>query len=116
MVSRKIAPATWQPPSPRPPRPVKLLGQPLPIDVLASVPDGPPASFHWRSRRHRVINAEGPERIEPEWWVAEGRPLSRDVRDYYRIEDEDGRRYWVYREGLFLPGIDPRWYLHGFFS
>jgi len=105
----------WDQPVRRPPRPVKLLGQPLPIDVLASVPDGPPASFKWRRQNHRVVSAEGPERIAPEWWVEEGRQLSRDVRDYYRIEDEDGRRYWVYREGLFLPGILPRWYLHGFF-
>jgi protein ImuB len=103
-------------PARRPQRPVKLLGQPLPIDVLASVPDGPPASFRWRRQNHRVINAEGPERIAPEWWANEGRQLSRDVRDYYRIEDEDGRRYWVYREGLFLPERLPRWYLHGFFA
>ncbi|MCC2689969.1 MAG: imuB [Rhizobiaceae bacterium] len=107
---------SWNQPDRRPQRPIKLLGQPLPIDVLASVPDGPPASFQWRRQSHRVVNAEGPERIAPEWWVNEGRQLSRDVRDYYRIEDEDGRRYWVYREGLFLPGFLPRWYLHGFFA
>ncbi len=106
----------WDEPDRRPQRPVKLLIQPLPIDAMASVPDGPPASFTWRKQKHRVVNAEGPERIAPEWWAHEGRPLSRDVRDYYRIEDEDGRRYWVYREGLFLPGFEPRWYLHGFFA
>ena len=106
----------WDGPERRGPRPVKLLGQPLPIDVMASVPDGPPAAFRWRSRNHRVTRAEGPERIAPEWWLDEGAQLSRDLRDYYRIEDEDGRRFWVYREGLFLPGILPRWYLHGFFA
>ena len=107
---------SWDEPTRRPQRPIKLLSQPLPIDAMASVPDGPPASFTRRRQRHRVVNAEGPERIAPEWWAHEGRQLSRDVRDYYRIEDEDGRRYWVYREGLFLPGIEPRWYLHGFFA
>lgn len=108
--------AAWNEPMRRPQRPIKLLGQPMPIDVTAAVPDNPPASFKWRGRNHRVINAEGPERIAPEWWIDEGCQLDRNTRDYYRIEDEDGRRYWVYREGLFLPGILPRWYLHGFFA
>lgn len=106
----------WDEPIRRGARPIKLLGQPLPIEAIASVPDGPPVSFRWRKLTHRVVNAEGPERIAPEWWADEGCQLSRDVRDYYRIEDEDGRRYWVYREGLFLPGFEPRWYLHGFFA
>lgn len=116
MMKDKANEVSWDEPMRRPQRPVKLLGQPLPIDAVASVPDGPPASFTWRRQKHRVVNAEGPERIAPEWWVNEGRQLSRDVRDYYRIEDEDGRRYWVYREGLYLPGIERRWYLHGFFA
>jgi protein ImuB len=115
-MNTKANKVSWDGPMHRPQRPVKLLSQPLPIDAMASVPDGPPASFTWRRQKHRVVNAEGPERIAPEWWVNEGCQLSRDVRDYYRIEDEDGRRYWVYREGLFLPGILPRWYLHGFFA
>lgn len=109
-------PATWSEPPRRPPRPVRLLGQPLPIQVVAQVPDGPPAQFRWRRLSHRVVNAEGPERIAPEWWMTEGRPLAREVRDYYRIEDEEGRRYWVYREGLYLPEKAPGWYLHGFFA
>ena len=112
----KTPPASWQAPARRTPRPIKLLGQPLPIDVIAAVPDGPPVVFKWRARNLRVMNAEGPERIEPEWWINEGRQLSRDVRDYYRIEDDEGRRYWVYREGLYLPAKAPRWYLHGFFA
>lgn len=62
------------------------------------------------------MSAEGPERIAPEWWMTEGRPLTREVRDYYRIEDEEGRRYWVFREGLYLPEKAPGWYLHGFFA
>ena len=106
----------WKGPERRPPRPVELLPQPLPIDVMAPVPDGPPAMFRWRRRQYQVARAEGPERIAPEWWRTEGTPLSRDVRDYYRLEDEGGKRYWVYREGLYRPDRPPAWYLHGFFA
>ena len=109
-------PTAWNEAPRRPPRPVRLLGQPMPIKVVAQVPDGPPAQFSWRRRSHRVVSAEGPERIAPEWWMTEGRPLTREVRDYYRIEDEEGRRYWVFREGLYLPEKAPGWYLHGFFA
>ena len=83
---------------------------------MAPVPDGPPALFRWRQKSHKVVSAEGPERIAPEWWRSEGQPLSRETRDYYRIEDEGGRRFWVFREGLYLPGQAPGWYLHGFFA
>ena len=67
---------------------------------MAEVPDGPPLLFTWRRVRRRVARAAGPERIEPEWWAGAG---GRDetVRDYYRIEDADGRRYWLYRAGLY---------------
>ncbi len=106
----------WTGPGRRPPRPVELLPQPLPIDVMAPVPDGPPVMFRWRRRQHRVARAEGPERIAPEWWRTGGAPLSRHVRDYYRLEDEGGKRYWVYREGLYRPDRPPAWYLHGFFA
>ena len=100
---------------------MQLLLQPLPIEVMAPVPDGPPVLFRWRRRQHRVRVAEGPERITPEWWRIEGdnrdtRPLSNDVRDYYRVEDEDGKRFWLYREGLYHPGLPPAWYIHGFFA
>lgn len=102
----------------RQPRPLLLLSVPQPIEVIAPVPDGPPVSFRRGWHRHQVIAAEGPERIAPEWWR---RPrghapeqLTR-VRDYYRIEDGDGRRFWVYRDGFYRPGIPPRWYLHGLF-
>ena len=68
----------------------------------------------------RVAGAEGPERISPEWWHLEDTPPplgeTHGVRDYYRIEDEGGRRYWVYREGLYRPDRPPAWYLHGFFA
>ncbi|HLG88488.1 MAG TPA: DNA polymerase Y family protein, partial [Alphaproteobacteria bacterium] len=93
-------------------RPLKLLTRPEPIDATAPIPDDPPLSFRWRRVFHRVISADGPERIGPEWW----KPTDYRPRDYYRIEDADGRRFWVYREGLYGGGEPPRWFLHGFFA
>ena len=111
----------WKGPACRPPRPLQLLPNPLPIEVIAALPDGPPVLFHWRQQRHRVTAAEGPERITPEWWrierdTQETQRFSNDIRDYYRIEDEDGKRYWLYREGLYSPNTIPTWYIHGFFA
>ncbi len=82
---------------------------------MALLPDHPPIAFTWRRIRHRVRRADGPERIAGEWWKRDGEMHS--VRDYYRVEDEDGRRFWLYRRG---DGSDPvigdrRWFLHGFF-
>ena len=100
-------------------RPVNLLVSPEPIEVVAPVPDGPPALFRWRRTRYLIARAEGPERIGPEWWLANGghgaEALSR-IRDYYRVEDNDGLRFWIYREGFFRPDRPPRWYLHGMFG
>jgi len=101
-----------------PPRPTRLLPNPEPIEVMAPVPDDPPITFRWRRILHRVTWAEGPERVAPEWW----RPASADAnesletRDYYRIQDESGGRYWVYRAGLYQGGKQPRWFLHGVFA
>jgi protein ImuB len=101
-----------------PPRPTRLLPNPEPIEVMAPVPDDPPITFHWRRIRHRVVWAEGPERVAPEWW----RPASADAiesletRDYYRVQDEAGGRYWLYRAGLYQSGKPPRWFLHGVFA
>ena len=103
---------------PRQPRPLVLLPWPEPIIVVAPVPDGPPVMFRRGRHRHRVRTAEGPERIGPEWWLEEGGldPLCQSrIRDYYRIEDSDGGRFWIYREGLYRPDIPARWYLHGLF-
>jgi protein ImuB len=171
-------PFLWpeQPPR-KPPRPPLLLSRPEPLEVLAEIPEGPPARFTWRRVTRRVIKTEGPERIAPEWWralarvshVSEAfassllthsplppcggaRPLkerseggesqtqtasltplptlphkggggasgkqSPRPRDYYRIEDEDGRRYWVFREGLYQESEQglPSWFLHGVFG
>lgn len=95
----------------RQPRPLRLLARPEPIDVMALVPDAPPLQFVWRRVTHRIKHAEGPERIAGEWWQ-DDLPL----RDYYRVEDETGRRFWVYREGLYQPDQRVRWYLHGMFA
>jgi protein ImuB len=101
------------------PRPVNLLASPEPIEVVAPVPDGPPVLFRWRRTRYLIARAEGPERIGPEWWLADGghgaEALPR-IRDYYRVEDNDGLRFWIYREGFFRPDRPPRWYLHGMFG
>ncbi len=95
-----------------PARPLLIFEAPEPAKVVASVPDGPPMRMTWRRVTRRVVKAQGPERVAPEWWrLAEGeRP-----RDYYVVEDEQGRRYWLYREGLYgEPGEDqPKWFVHG---
>jgi len=93
-------------------RPVALLPIPEPIEAIAPVPDDPPLTFRWRRIQHRVAFADGPERIEPEWWRAEA---TEKARDYYRVEDLAGRRFWLYREGPYGAPEPPRWFLHGFF-
>jgi protein ImuB len=99
------------------PRPVRLFRRPEPIEALAEVPDNPPALFRWRGRVHRVRRAEGPERLAQEWWRAPEDETGPDkVRDYYRVEDAEGRRFWIFRAGLYGPGAPPRWWLHGLFG
>jgi protein ImuB len=95
-------------------RPIRLLPYPEPIEAVAPVPDDPPVQFRWRHVLHKVRAAEGPERIAPEWWL----PGEEDgeIRDYYRVEDSEGRRYWLYRSGLYQAAPAPRWYLHGMFG
>nr|WP_246746364.1 MULTISPECIES: DNA polymerase Y family protein [Nitratireductor] len=97
-------------------RPLFLFAVPEPVTTLAGVPDGPPTRFEWRRVAHLVTRAEGPERIAPEWWRA---PLgaSRKTRDYFRIEDEAGRRFWLFRDGLYERDEEtPRWFIHGVFA
>ena len=96
-------------------RPQRLLDRPEAIDVIYATPAGLPRRFVWRRGVHDVVRAEGPERIAPEWWRE--RSTAR-LRDYYRVEDGQGRRYWIYREGLHGDGRggDPAWYLHGLFG
>jgi protein ImuB len=104
------AAATW---NPHQPRPIRLLPRPEPIEAMAPIPDDPPLLFRWRQRAHRVRAADGPERIAAEWWR---RREVEEPRDYYRVEDEDGGRFWLYRAGLYRPELAPRWFLHGFFG
>ena len=97
-----------------PPRPLFLLPCAEPAEVTAEVPEGPPRIFRWRKLAFRVARAEGPERIAPEWWRPEGEA---HTRDYYRVEDEEGRRFWLYRDGLYgRETQNPRWYVHGVFA
>lgn len=91
-------------------RPLTLFARPQPIETLAAVPDGPPIRFRWRRVLREVARAEGPERISGDWMSAAA------ARDYYRVEDKEGRRYWLYREGLYGEGEAPRWFVHGLFA
>ncbi len=109
------APDGWDPEKPRP---VRLLAHPEQIEAVAVLPDEPPMAFTWRGQRHRVRLAEGPERIAEEWWR---KPIDQVgpgyVRDYYRVEDQAGGRYWLFRAGLYGDAEHPpRWWLHGVFA
>jgi protein ImuB len=97
------------------PRPVRLLDPPQPIDAMALLPDHPPVAFTWRRVRHLVRHADGPERIAGEWWKRDREWAS--VRDYFRVEDEAGRRFWLFRRGNGSDADtgDMRWFLHGVF-
>ncbi len=106
----------WQ--TDRPPRPLRLFAYPEDVEVMAEVPDGPPVRFRWRRRLYDVRRVEGPERIGPEWW-AQNEPGARATRDYFRVEDTTGRRFWLYRDGLYAGeerADAPRWYVHGLFA
>ncbi len=87
----------------------------------------------WRKQVFRIEHADGPERIAPEWWNDRPRlletepeneesrttpiiPVQENIRDYYRVEDRRGRRFWVYRDGVYNPGTKPSWYVHGVFG
>jgi protein ImuB len=96
-------------------RPQRLLDHPEAIGVIYATPEGMPRRFTWRRGVHDIARVEGPERIAPEWWRE---PASARLRDYYRVEDNKGRRFWIYREGLVGDGRGgaPEWYLHGFFG
>ena len=100
-----------------PHRPLCLLPCPEPIEVIAEVPEGAPQRFRWRKVAYAVARAEGPERIGAEWWRREDAGRPQRTRDYFRLEDEGGRRFWVYRDGLYGRETDaPRWYMHGVFA
>jgi len=92
-------------------RPVALMRRPEPVQTTAppdTPPEAPPAAFRWRGAIHRVARAEGPERIAAEWWHAPTPPPPTAFRDYWRIEDAEGLRWWLFRDGSA-----GRWFLHG---
>jgi protein ImuB len=91
-------------------RPLQLLAIPEKIDVTAPIPDYPPMLFQHKGKLHRIIKADGPERIEQEWWLQQGQH-----RDYYRVEDESGNRYWLFRLGHYDDKTF-QWFIHGFFA
>ena len=96
-----------------PARPLRLFVRPELIEAVAEVPDGPPLRFRWRRVLHDVAAIEGPERIAAPWWRCPDAP----TRDYFRAEDSQGRRFWLYREGLYgRETASPRWFVHGFFA
>lgn len=113
---RAAPPTTVYPPE----RPVRLFRSPEPIEVpVTEIPEGPPMNFRWRRALYRVARAEGPERIAAEWWRQLPGEEEAPTRDYYRIEDSEGRRYWLYRQGLYSTApqaAPPRWFMHGVFA
>jgi protein ImuB len=101
-------------PDEMPRRPLRLLPRPEPISVMAQIPDGPPLRFRWRSVLHTAVYAAGPESIAMEWWRHQAH---KPERDYFRVEDETGRRYWLYREGRAGDNGKPAlWFVHGVFA
>lgn len=103
-------------------RPLRLFERPEAIKVpFATVPDGPPHHFTWRRATHQVVRVEGPERIAMEWWQRDGKVLT---RDYFRVEDEQGLRFWIFRDGLYGSEladangkpVPANWFVHGLFA
>ncbi len=127
-------------------RPLRLLPMPERVTIMAEVPDGLPASMVWRGQSYRLVKGEGPERLGAEWWrktmrlklVEPPTPKKPEpgekpepppyipkldlfepdagTRDYYVVEDQEGRRFWVFRQGFYTGEMPPIWYLHGFFA
>ncbi|ASU34209.1 Y-family DNA polymerase [Mucilaginibacter xinganensis] len=93
------------------PRPSLLLPYPERVEVTSLVPDYPPMLFIYKSKVHKIRKADGPERIEREWWLESG-----EHRDYYHVEDDEGRRYWLFRSGHYSGEQLGQWFIHGFFA
>lgn len=91
-------------------RPLHLLSKPEAIEVTAPIPDYPPMLFRYKGKLHKIIKADGPERIEQEWWLQQGQH-----RDYYYVEDEEGHRYWLFRLGHYSDK-SYQWFIQGFFA
>ncbi|HEX8607450.1 MAG TPA: DNA polymerase Y family protein [Pedobacter sp.] len=93
------------------PRPTQLLRKPEVIEVSVPIPDYPPMLFRYKGITHNIRKADGPERIEREWWMDEG-----EHRDYYQVEDELGQRYWLFRSGHYQNDRPQQWFIHGYFA
>jgi protein ImuB len=93
------------------PRPLQMLFKPELIEVTAPIPDYPPMLFRYKGKLHKITKADGPERIEQEWWLQQGQH-----RDYYSVEDEYGNRYWLFRSGHYDGVKSYQWFIHGFFA
>ena len=98
-------------------RPVRLFARPEPLArVIALLPDQPPRRFEWRGTTYMIVAGDGPERIHGEWWRRDAEVWA--VRDYYRVEDDKGGRYWVFRrgDGFETETGDLSWWMHGVFA
>ena len=95
-------------------RPIRLFSHPERIKTITLGPNKPPTLFYWRREEHQVVHAEGPERISPEWWRYKKRSIA--TRDYYHVENERGKRFWLYCEKNCLSKTSPTWFLHGIFA
>lgn len=91
-------------------RPLQLLHKPERIEVTAPIPDYPPMLFIYKGKIHKIVKADGPERIEQAWWLQQGQH-----RDYYHVEDDEGHRYWLFRLGHYHEK-DFQWFIHGYFG
>lgn len=102
------------------PRPARMIVPPEPVEVMAMLPDHPPAMFIWRGKRHRVAQADGPERLHGEWWREGGHEADTPytVRDYFQVETATGGRYWIFRlgDGERVDTGPMRWFIHGAFA
>jgi len=95
-------------------RPLILLQSPELVETISQVPEDPPIRFRWRKVFYDVARSEGPERIACEWWQ-DGR--GSHTRDYFRVEDGQGYRFWMFRNGLYgRETTQPKWYMHGLFA
>jgi protein ImuB len=108
---------TWEKirrPGEAPRRPLRLLAKPEPMSLLRAVPGSNAAHMRWRRAQRTVIHAEGPERIAMEWWRHQD---PQPTRDYHRIEDADGRRVWIFRDGIpDREDFSGQWRVHGAFA
>lgn len=96
------------------PRPVRMFSPPEPVEVTSLLPDNPPMLFVWRGQLRKVRCADGPERVCGEWWL--NRDEVTETRDYFRVEDQDGARYWLFRDNRLTPNQHHLWFLHGVFA